>query len=101
MANRDKNTKQLKTSEGRRYLINSVYPDIPVTEDDIYIITTGGDRYDTLALQFYADSSLWWVIAAANTSKKDSIMVKPGVQLRIPADGPSVVALFEDLNRKR
>ena len=35
MANRYKNTKQLKTSEGRRYLINSVYPDIPVTEDDI------------------------------------------------------------------
>jgi hypothetical protein len=101
MANRYKNTKQLKTAEGRRYLLNSVYPDIPFSEDDYYVISTGGDRYDTLAQQFYGDSSLWWVIAAANTSKRDSIIPKPGAQLRIPADGPSVVALFEDLNRKR
>ena len=28
---------------GRRYYLNYVYPDIPLSEDDIYVITTGGD----------------------------------------------------------
>ena len=42
------------------------YPKIPRSEDDIYVITTIGDRYDTLAFQYYQDSSLWWVIANAN-----------------------------------
>ena len=101
MPNRYQNSDILKTSTGKRYRINSVYPDIPVTEDDIYVITTGGDRYDTLALQFYNDSSLWWVIANANNSKKDGLIVEPGIQLRIPADGIGVKDLFEELNRTR
>lgn len=86
---------------GIKYLKNAIYPDIPVSEDDVYIKTTGGDRYDTLALQFYNDSSLWWIIASANTSERASLVVKPGVQLRIPADKQAAIQLFNNTNANR
>ena len=101
MANRYRNTQTLKSQSGKRYLINSVYPDIPVTEDDIYVIVTAGDRYDVLADQFYGDQSLWWIIAAANNSKKDSFIPTLGTQIRIPADPGLVRDLFDSLNANR
>ncbi len=93
--------KRIKSLEGKRYIRNAIYPDIPVTENDIYIKTTGGDRYDTLALQFYNDSSLWWVIASANNSQRASLVVKPGVQLRIPGDIQDTLLLFDSVNENR
>jgi|TARA_B100000282_G_C31667747_1_gene460664 hypothetical protein len=93
--------KRIKSLEGKRYIRNAIYPDIPVTENDIYIKTTGGDRYDTLALQFYNDSSLWWVIASANNSQRASLVVKPGVQLRIPGDIQDTLQLFDSVNENR
>jgi len=101
MGVRYQNIEKLKTEEGRPYYRNAIYPEIPISEDDIYIITTGGDRYDTLAQQFYGDSTLWWVIASANTSKTDSLVTKPGVQLRIPNDPQSAVNLFNTVNENR
>jgi len=98
---RYKNIENLKTSKGRRYIKNAIYPEVPLSEDDIYVITTGGDRYDTLALQFYKDSSLWWIIASANVSKTDGLIVEPGVQLRIPADPSSVIEQFNTVNEQR
>jgi len=93
---------EIKKDEiGRRYYTNAIYPDIPSTEDDTYVITTGGDRYDTLAQQFYGDSSLWWIIASANTSKTDGLIVKPGVQLRIPDNPLKHQTAFEELNQTR
>ena len=70
-------------------------------EEDIYVITTGTDRYDTLALQFYGDSSLWWIIASANVSKKDGLAVEQGIQLRIPADSSTALEVFEEVNKNR
>ena len=93
--------KRIKSLEGKRYIRNAIYPHIPVTENDIYIKTTGGDRYDTLALQFYNDSSLWWVIASANNSQRASLVVKPGVQLRIPGDIQDTLQLFDSVNENR
>ena len=87
--------------EGKKYLRNAIYPEIPVSDDDIYIKTTGGDRYDTLALQFYGNSSYWWIIASANTSERASLVVKPGVQLRIPADKQAAIQLFNNTNANR
>src|SRR6056300_1740689 len=101
MPNRYETIQKLKTAEGRRYIKNAIYPEIPLTADDTYIITTGGDRYDTLAQQFYGDSTLWWVIASANTSKTDGLIVEQGIQLRIPADAAKVRSLFNELNSKR
>ena len=93
--------KTLTSEGGRKYKINSIYPDIPATANDTYIITTGGDRYDTLAVEFYKDSSLWWVIAAANNSNKDSLAVEPGIQLRIPANPSAVVSEYNRFNNAR
>ena len=101
MPNRTKNIEVLKTKQGRRYYKNIIYPNIPVNENDTYLITTGGDRYDTLAQQFYGNSSLWWVIASANNSKKDGLIVEAGVQLRVPYDANLAVTLYEELNQNR
>jgi hypothetical protein len=101
MPDRFKNKDVFKSRLGKRYFTNVIYPEIPVSQDDTYIITAGGDRYDTLAQQFYGDSSLWWVIASANVSKTDGLATTPGVQLRIPADAASVRRLFDDVNSER
>jgi len=101
MAVRYKNSKRLTTAEGRRYKTNAVYPSIPYGEQDIYIITTLGDRYDQLAQQFYGDSSLWWIIAIANNSKRDGLLTEPGIQLRIPDNHQSIVRQYIDLNKNR
>jgi len=90
-----------KTDEGTLYYNNPIYPDIPVTEDDLYIITTVGDRYDTLAQQFYNDPKLWWIIASANTSNRASLNVEPGVQLRIPGNKNTVLELYSNVNKNR
>jgi len=92
---------RLKSIEGKRYIRNAIYPEIPVSSEDIYIKTTGGDRYDTLALQFYKNSSLWWIIASANNSERASLVVKPGVQLRIPGDVQAALELFDSVNENR
>lgn len=86
------------TSEGKRYLRNLIYPEIQPSADDIYVITTGGDRYDKLALQFYNNVDYWWVIAVANTDVVDSLVVTPGVQLRIPATPEKFQEALEKLN---
>ena len=101
MAIRYKNIKEVTSEDGSKYRTNSIYSTIPESADDIYVITTGGDRYDTLARQFYGDSSLWWVIASANNSKKDGLLVEQGVQLRIPAKSSDVQGLFDNLNNER
>lgn len=101
MIKRYKSIEKLVDSTGRRYIKNAIYPDIPTDPDDTYVITTGGDRYDILAQQFYNNSSLWWVIASANVSKNDGLIVKPGVQLRVPYRINEVLEEFERVNRER
>ena len=101
MPNRLRNLGTLKTDTGIQYRRNPIYPEIPATEEDIYVITTGGDRYDILALQFYNDAKLWWIIAGANTGFQSSLNIKPGIQLRIPANKDKVISEFEKINQNR
>ena len=84
-----------------RYYKQIKYPEVPLSFDDIYIITKGEDRLDLLAEQFYKDISLWWVIAIANPNivKRDSFFVPIGVQLRIPSDTQSVIDDFNRINK--
>lgn len=84
-----------------RYRRNVIFPEIPETLDDLYVITSAGDRYDSLALTYYKDPGLWWLIAGANNSQKDSLVVEPGVQLRIPMNISEVLRLYNDLNNDR
>ena len=64
---------------GKRVYKHIKYPSIPLSVDDIYVITTAGDRLDLLADQFYNDTEYWWIIAMANSDiiKRDSFGVKP------------------------
>lgn len=75
------------------------YPEIPRSPSDIYVYTSIGDRFDTLAEQYYDDSSLWWIISIANGNfKQDSLTPSLGQQVRIPADPSSIIANYENLN---
>lgn len=101
MANRYRGIKRDRTSDQVEYITNVIYPEIPLSEEDYYVISTGGDRYDTLAQQFYSDNSLWWIIASANNSQRASLIVQPGVQLRIPADKDRILQLYNQVNKTR
>lgn len=94
-------TEQYKSSEGNRYYTNPIYPDIPLSEDDTYVITTIGDRYDILAQQYYSDSTLWWVIASANNGTRDSLVPTLGAQLRIPTNIDDIIDAYYNLNAIR
>lgn len=89
----------LASTEGKQYRATTVYPDTPISENDYYVITTAGDRYDTLAEQFYNDHTLWWIIAAANNSQRASLMVESGIQLRIPTDIDTIISNYNRVNR--
>lgn len=98
MAQRYQNIKLLSTETGRRYRTNTLYPDIPESDQDTYFIATSGDRYDILALQYYGDIDLWWIIASANNATIDNLVIQPGKQIRIPSNKQQVLDLFEQLN---
>ena len=85
----------------KRYYTTIKYPEIPLSVDDFYVITTIGDRLDNLANQFYEDVNLWWVITSANPDiiKRDSFMLEPGIEIRIPADLQTILENFDKLNK--
>lgn len=91
----------LKTEGGKRYKSNPIYPSVPKSIDDFYIVSSVGDRYDTLALKFYGDSKLWWIIASANNMTKASLVTEPGVQIRIPGNKQQAILLYNQINQDR
>ena len=92
----------LKTPQGKPYYNGKFYPNIPLSASDVYIITSIGDRLDSLAYQYYNDINLWWVIPMANNnSTKGSMFPIPGTQLRIPTDLTTVMNLFNNFNKAR
>ena len=101
MGRRFKKIPTKKTTRGTQYKRNVIYPEIPLDENDIYVISQYGDRYDNLAQEFYKDSELWWIISSANIYQKGSLNITPGVQLRIPADKSKAINLFEEINQNR
>ena len=96
--NRYKNIKTFSTEDNTRYRTNPIYPRIPESSIDFYIVGSVGDRYDTLALKFYGNSKYWWVIASANNIVKAGMVVDPGVQIRIPGDLRGALELFDRTN---
>ena len=77
------------------------YPEIPLSIEDLYVITTDGDRLDLLANQFYQDVDMWWVITTANPGiiNRDTFNLKPGFEIRIPTDTQGIMQNFESLNK--
>ena len=97
------NTPILKTEyTNRPYYKVKFYPNIPLSESDVYVVTTVGDRLDSLAYSYYNDSTLWWIISAANDNiTKGALYPEPGTQLRIPTDLNTVLNLYEQFNQAR
>jgi hypothetical protein len=93
---------QISTADQKRRYINVKYPTITLDSQDIYVYTTQGDRYDVMALTFYKDSDLWWIINRANPIQ-DSASLYPaiGSQIRIPSPFrlSSILAQYDALNQ--
>ena len=89
-----KNNKKIKLENGKRVYRSKIYPNIPLKDSDIYVVTQTGDRLDSLASQFYSNSSYWWIIATANNIHDASLSVDDGTILRIPIDYNTIVNNF-------
>ena len=93
-------TTKIKTPDGITYFRDVKYPIIPLSVNDIYVITTAEDRYDRLTKQYYNDVSLWWVILAANEDlPQDTLFPTEGTQLRIPSNINNVLNSYSRLNQ--
>jgi hypothetical protein len=98
--NRYRNTKIINQPDTNiKYYRDTKYPLIPLSTNDIYVITTDGDRYDKLALQYYNDSTLWWVISIGNDNlPQNTLNVPIGLQIRIPRDVSNIMVAYDKLN---
>ena len=80
-----------------RYRSTVRYPAIPARSNDIYVITTDGDRLDLLAN--HGDATLYWIISRGNLElPKGSLTLPPGTQLRIPVDINSILLDYNTIN---
>lgn len=105
--NRYKNTPVVKIDNKLNYQTTR-YPEVPLNDNDTYVYSTQGDRFDVLANQYYGDQSLWWVISIANTATagtslpsdlpQDSLIIPEGMQIRIPANYVDVINGFKNIN---
>ena len=81
------------------YYKSTYYPNIPISDSDIFIVTKFGDRLDALAAKFYQDSSLWWIIARANEIRTGKPTIAPDTKLRIPGNLTQIIQDLEKVNR--
>lgn len=75
------------------------FPDIILDENDIYVTSQFGDRYDLLADDYYQDITLYWVISRANTHlNQNSLLIEPGKTIRIPINISDIISQYKALN---
>ena len=93
----------LKTEfTNRPYYKGKYYPNIPLSESDVYVITNVGDRLDNLAYSYYNDATLWWIISVANNNiTNGALYPEPGTQLRIPTNVSNIIQLYNRFNQAR
>lgn len=85
--------------KGVRFYATVKYPEIPLSPNDIYVLTNEGDRLDLLAQQYYGNSKLYWIISIANNDlQQNSLSLPPGSQIRIPQDLSTIISAFRNLN---
>lgn len=96
MASRYDNLDSKFLNDGRKVYRSKLYPSIPLRDDDIYVATETGDRLDTLAYQYYQNSSLWWIIAAANNIHNAPFGLEDGTMLRIPQNYIQILVNFNN-----
>lgn len=97
--NRYQDIRTTITGTGKPYYTTTLYPQVPLSISDLYVITGEGDRFDILAQQYYGDSTLWWVISIANIElKQNSMFIPVGTQIRIPSNVSAILAEYNALN---
>jgi hypothetical protein len=94
----DKSVNIKKRWDGKRYFGTRLYPNIPVTSSDMYVVTNESDTLDNLAFKYYKNPSLWWIIAQANNIGKGKLSVPAGLQLRIPINVTTILNNYTVLN---
>jgi hypothetical protein len=94
MESRYINSEVKKTFDGKIVYRPKIYPNIPLSDSDIYVATETGDRLDTLAFDFYSDSNLWWIIASANNIHGAKFGFEDGTILRIPQNYIEILRNF-------
>lgn len=76
-----------QTMDGKRYYSTSLVSEIS-TDTFAYVVTSqDGDRFDTLAAQYYQDASKWWIIAKANNLANGTMFIPGGLPITIPSAG--------------
>ena len=92
----------LSTKKGKSYYKPIRYPKVTPSPFDEFIITRRGDRLDLLANTYYGDPGYWWIIAINNMSsiRRDSYVLKPGLQIIIPQDIQRLVKEYNELNKR-
>ncbi len=100
MSSRYANSKTIKDKNGKRKLSTVILPVVPINDQDTYIITSGIERLDKLAYDFYDDATLWWIIAESNSLPKGTLIIPANTRLRIPPKG-NIQDLISDENKQR
>ena len=87
--------------KGQRVLVPTLYPDIPLSDEDQFVYPKDGERLENIAFKYYGDVSLWWIIAAGNPEvlSLNSLFIPVGTEIRIPSNVSLVKSLFNSLNR--
>ncbi len=99
--NRYNNT-STREKEGTFLKSTTVYSIPAESTEDYYLISTLGDRFDILAQEYYNDSKLWYILAAANpTVRRDTLVIEPGIQIRIPLPLGKVLTEINSQNSNR
>jgi hypothetical protein len=88
----------IRNKKGERVRVSTLYPQIPLSDDDVFIYPKDGDRLDLVSHRYYQDASLWWVIAKANGLGKGRTILNPNFQIRIPGNISKIIANFKSLN---
>ncbi len=94
MISRYENNAIKKEKNGKLVYQSKIYAKIPLSDNDLYVATETGDRLDSLAYEYYGDSTLWWIIAAANKLQNGKFALPDGTVLRIPANYINIVNNF-------
>ena len=84
--------------DGKRVYQSAEYPVIVPQDTDILVVSNSEDYLDTLALKYYGDPTLYWIIALANNLGKGRLSVPPGLTLRVPVDINSILINYNQIN---
>ncbi len=95
-----RNENQFVGTIGDLYYNTVSYPEVGARESDIYVETEFGDRLESLAFQFYGDTTLYWIISIRNPNKVNfgSVFLTPGSIIAIPVDIGGIVDSYVNLN---